>query len=103
MPTQTRRNIMNRFIATSLALSLGYGGSAHAQGGEPAHSRHCKSTDDIVEALSTALEVSRKYQDVTVAEAEGYAPVSPCESSPDGTMGIHYAHPDKLAAPPDVA
>lgn len=35
-----------------------------------------------------------KYKDVNVATAEGYIPVSPCESLPgSGGMGIHYLHP----------
>jgi hypothetical protein len=96
---------MNRFIAATLALGLGYGPTVHAHdsASRSAAAHRCESTDQIVDALAIALAVSRKYQDVAVAEAEGYAPASPCESSPDGTMGIHYAHSDKLAAPPDVA
>ena len=96
---------MNRFISATLALGLGHGSAAHAHdtASRSAAAHRCKSTDPIVDALTTALAVSRKYQDIAVAEAEGYVPVSPCESSPDGTMGIHYAHPDKLSAPPDVA
>lgn len=107
---------MFRKIATQplLALCLGFpacaaDGVAHAQ----SHAQHavhddgawkrCASTDDIVDSISTALAVSRKYQDVAVAEAEGYKPVSPCEASPEGTMGIHYAHDGKLAAAPDVS
>src|SRR5262245_34271463 len=74
----------------------------HGQHREDIHRGWCQ-TDDIVDALGTALAVSRKYQDIAVAEAEGYAPVSKCETSDDGTMGIHYAHPDKLAAAPNPA
>ena len=60
-------------------------------------------TDEIVDALSTALAVSRKYLDIAFAQRDGYVPVSKCESSADGTMGIHYGHPNKMVAPPDVA
>ena len=59
-------------------------------------------TDEIVDALGSALAASRKYDDIAVAETEGYVAVSKCESSADGTMGVHYGHPDKMAAPPDV-
>lgn len=103
-------------IATNLILALGLGHSACAADGVARAQFHehksatnrgelkqCNSTDDIVDAIATALEVSRKYQDVAVAEADGYRPVSPCESSDAGTMGIHYAHDEKIAAPPDVS
>lgn len=33
-----------------------------------------------------------RYNSVDNALADGYVPVSPCESSPAGTMGIHYAN-----------
>lgn len=90
-----------------VALCLGLpvcaaAGAAHAHDHHPTESKRC-STDDIVDSITTALEVSRKYRDVAVAEAEGYRPASPCESSPEGTMGIHYVHEEKLAAPPDVS
>jgi hypothetical protein len=93
--------------------ALAIGGCADDGGDEILHHEHVDSaqstefrrcqTDEIVDALGTALAASRKYQDVAVAEAEGYTPVSKCETSADGTMGIHYAHPNKLAALPDVA
>lgn len=103
-------------IAVHLLLAFGLGHAACAAGNvaqaqseahKPAngrgHVKQCKSTDDIVDAIATALEVSRKYQDVTVAEADGYKPESPCESSSDGTMGIHYVRDDLVTAPPDVS
>jgi len=34
-----------------------------------------------------------RYNSVDQAERDGYVPRSPCESSPAGTMGIHYANP----------
>jgi hypothetical protein len=33
-----------------------------------------------------------RYHSVDNALADGYVPVSPCEASPAGTMGIHYAN-----------
>jgi hypothetical protein len=36
------------------------------------------------------------YNSVQHAERDGYVPTSPCESSPAGTMGIHYLNPALL-------
>jgi hypothetical protein len=41
------------------------------------------------------------YRDVDAAVAAGYGPVSGCESSPEGGMGIHYLNP-AFAAPGPV-
>lgn len=40
------------------------------------------------------------YRDVSAALAAGYVPVSGCERSPEGAMGIHYMHPDRGAPGP---
>lgn len=34
-----------------------------------------------------------RYHSVDQALADGYVPMSPCEASPAGAMGIHYANP----------
>jgi hypothetical protein len=103
-------------IATNVLLALGLGYPAcaadgvaraqlheHKSAGDRGDLKQCKPTHDLVDAIATALESSRKYQDVAVAKAEGYRPEGPCESSADGTMGIHYVHEAKIAAPPDVS
>ena len=43
--------------------------------------------------LQAVRAATAKYNDVKVALADGYVPASPCEASPDGTMGIHYFNP----------
>jgi hypothetical protein len=48
--------------------------------------------------LQAVRAATAKYSDVSVALADGYIPVSGCEASPAGTMGIHYLNP-RLAAP----
>jgi hypothetical protein len=48
--------------------------------------------------LQAVRAATAKYSDVKVAAADGYIEGSPCESSPDGTMGIHYFNP-ALARP----
>lgn len=45
-------------------------------------------------ALAEVRAATAKYHDVAVAEAHGYVPVSPCEASGDGVMGIHYLNMD---------
>ena len=42
--------------------------------------------------LKAAKAATARFQSVDQAVAAGYAPASGCESSPDGTMGIHYAN-----------
>jgi hypothetical protein len=48
--------------------------------------------------LREVRAATARYNDVNLAIADGYIAASPCESSPDGTMGIHYFNP-ALAAP----
>ncbi len=44
-----------------------------------------------LQALAAAREVTTKYHDVSVAGADGYAPVTECIEVPGlGAMGIHY-------------
>ena len=46
--------------------------------------------------LQAVRSATAKYHDVSVALADGYIPASGCESSPMGTMGIHYLNPSLL-------
>jgi hypothetical protein len=48
--------------------------------------------------LQAVRSATAKYHDVNVALADGYIPMSPCESSPAGAMGVHYFNPS-LAGP----
>lgn len=47
--------------------------------------------------LARVRAATARYHDVAVALADGYIPVSPCEQSPDGVMGVHYLQPDLAA------
>lgn len=47
--------------------------------------------------LAPVRAATARYHDVAVALADGYVPVSHCEESPEGAMGVHYLHP-QLAA-----
>lgn len=54
------------------------------------------------ESLAAIRQATAKYHDVNVALADGYVPVSPCEASPAGTMGVHYLKPQLLSQPVDL-
>lgn len=43
--------------------------------------------------LQAVRSAVARYHSVDQAEADGYFAASPCESSPAGTMGIHYINP----------
>jgi hypothetical protein len=80
-------------IAATAAPALAHDGE-HLPGetftrtADEAHSR-ARIGDDLA-AMRAAFA---PYQDVTVAEAAGYVPASPCEVSPAGGMGVHYLNP----------
>lgn len=44
-------------------------------------------------ALATMRRDLSRFRDVGVALLAGYVPVSPCETSPEGGMGVHYLNP----------
>lgn len=48
------------------------------------------------QALAAARAASAAYHDAAVAVADGFAPLSPCVSSPFGTMGFHYVNLGRL-------
>jgi hypothetical protein len=53
----------------------------------------------LVERVRAANE---RFQDVAVAEREGYAPI-PCASGADGgAMGVHYVNPGLIAESVDI-
>jgi hypothetical protein len=56
-------------------------------------------TGDDAAALGAARDANEKYQDLNVATAEGFIPISPCVSGPTGVMGIHYGSINRLFAP----
>ncbi len=70
------------------------GGSAGADPG-----RHDRA--DVRGVVAQVRQAIAPYRDVDVALAAGYVPVSPCETSPEGGMGVHYLNP-ALAAPGPV-
>jgi hypothetical protein len=59
--------------------------------------------DDEPQGISAAREATRKYEDVNVAIADGYVPITQCESSPAGGMGMHFLNAARALAEPDPA
>ena len=49
-------------------------------------------SSELSPELKAAKAASARFHSVQQAVAAGYAPASPCESSPDGAMGIHYVN-----------
>jgi hypothetical protein len=64
------------------------GADRHPSSAAALHSRAGAGAD-----LATMRRELARYGDVVVALADGYVPVSPCEVSPEGGMGIHYLNP----------
>jgi hypothetical protein len=79
-----------RSLALLLLVSIGLAGVAGAQ----------NSKETLVDKVRGA---NSRFRDVSVAVAEGYAPI-PCASGIDGgAMGVHYVNPGYLKdAVPDV-
>jgi hypothetical protein len=57
-------------------------------------------TDPVVlKELAQVRQATAKYQDVSVALAEGFIRTPNCVESPDGGMGIHFINPARLMDP----
>jgi len=73
---------------TALWLSLPLSRATHAQTVTPAH--HGTETGPLIKVVR---EVTERFRDVRVAEAEGYALAFGCVSGGDyGAMGLHYVN-----------
>jgi len=73
---------------TALWLSLPLSRATHAQTVAPAH--HGPETGPLIKVVR---EVTERFRDVRVAEAEGYALAFGCVSGGDyGAMGLHYVN-----------
>ena len=67
-------------VATALLVPAG------SAGADPG--RHDRA--DARGVVAQVRQAIAPYRDVDAAVAAGYVPVSPCETSPEGGMGIHY-------------
>jgi hypothetical protein len=87
-------------IAVTAALTAQPAASATSDHGSPAAQHSRAGAGHSLAELKRSL---RKYEDVSVAVAEGFVPVSGCTESPEGGMGVHYLHPARAMAPVDAA
>ena len=51
------------------------------------------TTGQLAGGLERIRGALARYNSVALAERDGYVRSSPCESSPAGTMGVHYVNP----------
>ena len=90
-------SLQRQFQHLLMALVLGNAcpNSAIAQSdhGHETASRARQLTSSQGELLKVVRESTAKYQDVSAAEADGYALLFGCVSGPDsGAMGLHYVN-----------
>jgi hypothetical protein len=89
--------------AAVLSGSLLAGGAATAHDGETsAGGAATHSRDGAGRQLAALKKSLAVYQDVSAAEAAGFVPVSGCEASDEGAMGVHYLNPGRAAQAPDA-
>ena len=84
------RGMRRRAMGVLLAAALGFacGGCDKALPTAP--------QDPIQAELDVASAATVRYQDVSVALAEGFIADPFCVSSPAGAMGIHYVNPQRI-------
>lgn len=97
----TRRT--TALVATAVAaLVTGSAGPAAAQDDPGSATAEVHSRDGAGAALATLRRELRPYEDVRVALADGFVPVSECTESPAGGMGVHFLNPARAMAPLDA-
>jgi hypothetical protein len=92
-----------RSLLTAIALALGAIAwlSTHpaTSFGHPGHHEvQAPSSSDQAADLRRTRAATRKFRNIAVARAAGYAATGECAQDPKyGGMGIHYANPDLVA------
>lgn len=76
-------------LAAASAVMAGGGGIAIGHGqGRPVEPR-----------LAQVIRATERYNEPAAAVADGFVPTDHCIASPEGGMGYHYVHPERLADP----
>ncbi|GGC18339.1 hypothetical protein [Cellulomonas carbonis] len=105
-PRTTRTTAAAVAVAAAALLAPAAAASAHDghdHDDAPASATHSRAA--VGGLVAEVRRATAQYRDVQVALDAGYVPVSGCETSPDGGMGIHYLNPGLVApgAPVDPA
>lgn len=102
--TSSRPPILQVVASTSVGAALvvsaaltGGTASAHAETGTAAGGAATHSRDGAGRQLAALKKSLAPFQDVRTAEAAGFIPVSGCEVSEEGGMGVHYLNPVRAA------
>ena len=99
---------MNRSILARIGLATALGASALAVAttagpaladGSPVSDDH--SRDGAGRQMAELKRALKPYEDVAVAMADGFVPVSECTESPEGGMGVHFMNFARAAQPVD--
>lgn len=96
------RTVASATVGTALLASAAAAGSAQAHDTPGTHHGSANhSRDGAGKQLAMLKKSLAIYKDVAVAEADGFIPVSACEVSDKGGMGVHYLNPARAAQSPD--
>lgn len=93
-----RRGLLTA-VALAIAAIAWLAAQPATSSGHPGH-RHADAPLSRAQAhdLRRARAATRKFRDVKLARAAGYAATGECARDPkDGGMGVHYANPDLVA------
>ena len=102
-PDRVRLTVSAAAGAALLSASLLAGGTATAHEEETSSAAATHSRDGAGGQLAALKKSLALYRDVRAAEADGFIPVSGCEESDEGGMGVHYLNPARAAQAPDAA
>lgn len=105
----SRRSGLVRLAVSATAGTALLTGSLLAAGTATAHEEETSgggaathSRDGAGRQLASLKKSLAPFQDVRAAEAAGFIPVSGCEVSEEGGMGVHYLNPVRAAQAPDA-
>ena len=99
-PDRVRLTVSAAAGAALLSASLLAGGTATAHEEETSGAAATHSRDGAGRQLAALKKSLAVYRDVQAAVSAGFIPVSGCEESDEGGMGVHYLHPGRAAQPP---
>ena len=87
-------------LAAALTALTGAPATAHAGEDHGGEHEQVHSRAGAGQPMAKVKRDLSRFKDVGVAMAEGYLPVSPCETSPEGGMGYHFLNPLHVGADP---